>query len=414
MKTTQTFSVLIWANKAKETKDGLPLFARVTVDGKRIEISLKKKVPSDLWDGKAGVVTGSGENVKFLNNYIAQVKAELFKIFNKMEILEEHITAEAIKLRFTGEKEEVKTLLQVVQYHNNQMAQRLGIDFVQGTYAKYTSLHNKLVTFIKYQYKKSDIALRDLNHKFVTSFEYFLKTYYKNGHNTTMKDIKNLKKIINLAVQNSWLDKNPFTAFKCAFRNVERNVLTLDEIETIENKEFKMPRLQHVRDLFIFSCYTGLAYADVMNLTSRNIVLGMDRERWIYTSRQKTESQVRVPLLPKALAVIEKYKDDPQTVNSGYLLPHFSNQKLNSYLKEIADVCGIQKNLTFHLARHTFATTITLTNGVPIETVSKLLGHSSIKITQIYAKVVENKICEDMSALKAKLNNSQGRKIVNL
>ena len=194
---------------------------------------------------------------------------------------------------------------------------------------------------------------------------------------------------------------------------MERNVLTLDEIETIENKEFKMPRLQHVRDLFIFSCYTGLAYADVMNLTSRNIVLGMDRERWIYTSRQKTESQVRVPLLPKALAVIEKYKDDPQTVNSGYLLPHFSNQKLNSYLKEIADVCGIQKNLTFHLARHTFATTITLTNGVPIETVSKLLGHSSIKITQIYAKVVENKICEDMNMLKTKLTKRPSPKAVN-
>ena len=164
-----------------------------------MKISLKKKVPSDLWDGKAGVVKGSGENVKFLNNYIAQVKAELFKIFNKMEILEEHITAEAIKLKFTGEKKrKLKRSSRWLNTTMTKMAQRLGVDFVQGTYAKYTSLHNKLVTFIKYQYKKSDIALRELNHKFVTSFEYFLKTYYKNGHNTAMKDIKNLKKVINL------------------------------------------------------------------------------------------------------------------------------------------------------------------------------------------------------------------------
>lgn len=172
--------------------------------------------------------------------------------------------------------------------------------------------------------------------------------------------------------------------------------------------------MQHVRDLFIFSCYTGLAYADVMRLTPKNVTLGIDGDYWIFTNRKKTDESVRIPILPKAFAIIEKYKTHPIVVNSGLLLPHFSNQKLNSYLKEIADVCSIEKNLTFHLARHTFATTITLTNGVPIETVSKLLGHSSIKTTQIYAKVVERKVSEDMSILKSKLTNPPNKKVINI
>jgi hypothetical protein len=202
MKTTQTFSILIWANKARISSEGLPLYARVTIDGKRAEISLKKRVSKETWDGKACCVFGKSEEAKRINGYITQVKSELEKIYTQMEILDEHITAEAIKLRFTGEKEEVKTLLQVVDYHNGQMAKMVGIDVVKITLAKYQSLRNKLAIFVKSEYKKSDVNLQDLNHKFVTNFEYFLKTHFNNGHNTAMKDIKNLKKIIKQDVQN--------------------------------------------------------------------------------------------------------------------------------------------------------------------------------------------------------------------
>jgi integrase len=413
MKTTQTFSILIWANKAKATSDGLPIFARVTIDGKRAEISLKRKACLEIWDGKAGKAMGNSEEAKSINNYIAQVKSELLKIYTRMEVLDEHITAESVKLRFTGEAEVVKTLLQVVDYHNAQMSRMIGVDVVKITFAKYQCLRTKLVNFLKFEYKKSDVSLTDLNHKFVTNFEYFLKTHQHNSHNTAMKDIKNLKKIINLAVQYDWLPKSPFTNFKCTYKRVDREVLSNDEILAIENKDFKNIRLQHVKDLFIFSCYTGLAYSDVMQLTSKNIVLGIDGNHWIYTHRKKTDEPVRIPILPRPLEILEKYKDTPTIVNSGKLLPSFSNQKLNSYLKEIADVCSIDKNLTFHLARHTFATTIMLTNGVPIETVSKLLGHSSIKITQIYAKVVERKVSEDINVLKTKLSNQSKLKVVN-
>ncbi len=405
MKTTQTFSILIWANKVKATTDGAPLFARITIDGKRAEISLKRKVNPNKWNGKVGFLEGPKEETSTTNNYVTQVKAELLKLYTQMQTLDENITAESLKLRFTGVTEEVKTLLQVIDYHNQQMSKMIGIDVVKITFAKYQCLRNKLVTFLKFQYKKSDIHLNDLNHKFVTNFEYFLKSHLKNAHNTTMKDIKNLKKIVNLAVQNDWLDKNPFTNFKCTYKRVEREVLTNEEILAIENKDFRIERMQHVRDLFIFSCYTGLAYADVMKLTPKNVTLGIDGDYWIFTNRKKTDESVRIPILPKAFAIIEKYKNHPIVVNSGLLLPHFSNQKLNSYLKEIADVCSIDKNLTFHLARHTFATTITLTNGVPIETVSKLLGHTSIRTTQIYAKVIERKVSDDMNVLRNKLSD---------
>ena len=172
----------------------------------------------------------------------------------------------------------------------------------------------------------------------------------------------------------------------------------------------KIIRLQHAKDMFVFSCYTGLAYIDVYELSPQNVSLGIDGEYWISTYRHKTDIPVRIPLLPQALEIIEKYKNNPRVLESGRLLPVYANQLLNSYLKEIADFCGIEKPLTFHIARHTFATTVTLTNGVPIETVSKLLGHTSIKTTQIYAKVIEQKVSEDMRLLRQKMQTGKNSK----
>ena len=218
-----------------------------------------------------------------------------------------------------------------------------------------------------------------------------------------MKHTERLRKMINLAIRNEWLLRDPFAKFKPSFIKTSREFLTAEELIKIENKEFSIQRLQQVKDLFIFSCYTGLSYIDVMNLSTENVSFGIDGELWLHTSRQKTDNPVRIPILPKALSMIQKYESHPKALAEGKLFPNISNQRLNSYLKEIADLCSIGKNLTFHLARHTFATTITLTNGVPMETVSKLLGHSSIRTTQIYAKVVEKKVREDMNMLKQKL-----------
>jgi integrase len=218
-----------------------------------------------------------------------------------------------------------------------------------------------------------------------------------------MKHMQRFRKILNLGVKLEWLQKNPFDSYDITFEKTERGFLTPIELENIEKKAISSKRLEFIRDLFVFSCYTGLSYVDAVNLSVSSLILGIDGQKWISTRRKKTNTPLKIPVLPRALEIIEKYKSHPGSMNRETVFPLISNQKVNSYLKEIADLCGIEKNLTFHLARHTFATTITLSNGVPIETVSKLLGHHSIATTQIYAKVLENKVSEDMNKLKDKL-----------
>ena len=414
MKTTQTFSILIWANNKNASNNLLTLSARITINGKRAEISLKTKVEAKKWDSKSGCLKGNSEEARTINNFISQTKAELFKLYTQMKMLDEYISAETLKLKYTGGVEDKRTILQVFDYHNSQLEKVIGIDVVKATLVKFRTVRTKLAKFIKYHYKKSDCDLKELNHQFVSNFEFYLKTQENIQHNTSMKYIQSLKKIVHIATRNQWILQNPFLDFQCSFRKVERDALSNEEINILEMKDFKIGRLQAVCDLFIFSCYTGLAYIDVMRLTSENLSIGIDGEYWLFTERKKTKEKVRIPLLPKALSILNKYKNNSICLQKNCLLPKYSNQRLNSYLKEIADMCGITKNLTFHLARHTFATTITLTNGVPIETVSKLLGHSSIKTTQIYAKVVERKLSEDMGALKMRLEKKQELKVNNL
>lgn len=222
-------------------------------------------------------------------------------------------------------------------------------------------------------------------------------------NNTVMKHIQRLRKMVTLAYKMEWIEKDPFIKFKPTYIKNEREFLSEEELQTIIEREFEIERLELVKDLFVFSCYTGLSYIDVMHLNENNITFGIDGGKWIITNRQKTNNKVKIPLLPIAEELIHKYKGHIKTKKTKTLFPNISNQKLNSYLKEIADLCKIKKNLTFHIARHTFATTITLSNGVPIETVSKLLGHSKIATTQIYAKVIERKVSEDMEILQTKL-----------
>lgn len=197
-----------------------------------------------------------------------------------------------------------------------------------------------------------------------------------------------------------------FLGYKLTKREIERHFLTSEELEVIASKDFATPRLKQVRDIFLFCCYTGLAYADVKKLKRNEIATGIDGEKWIFTHRQKTETPTRLPLLPPAMEILERYKDHPQCENSGQLLPVLCNQKMNGYLKEIADVCGVTKKMTTHIARHTFATTVTLCNGVPIETVGKMLGHRNLKTTQHYAKILDKKVSEDMKVLRSKFSQS--------
>lgn len=352
---------------------------------------------------------GSNPEIGRLNSYLEQIRSQLTNHYQDLIVSKKAVTPEAIKDRFFGIDESGESLNGLIEYHNTQMDENLK----WGTLKNYNTTQKYIEKFLKNKYKRNDIYLSELNYKFITDFEYFLRKHKPvdhqkpMGNNTVMKHIERLRKMTNLAVRLEWIDKDPFSSFKLHFKKVERDFLNEDELSAIEVKEFKIERLQQVKDLFVFSCYTGLSYIDVMKLSPNNITKGINGMNWIYTQREKTSTPVRIPLLHQAQELLDKYKDHPRSLNKGTIFPLISNQKLNSYLKEIADLCGITKNLTFHVARHTFATTVTLTNGVPIESVSKMLGHADLKTTQIYAKVVEKKISEDMANLETKLSKKK-------
>ncbi|MDF1548459.1 MAG: site-specific integrase [Bacteroidales bacterium] len=408
MRTNNTFGVqfIVRTNKAKIGL--LPVYARISVDSRRVELSLKQFISPDNWNAAKGAAKGKSKEIRDLNTYLEQIRSRITECYQQLVLKKRPVTAEAVKNLFCGFGEKEHSLLSIFEYHNAEMKTTLE----WGTQKNYFTTKRYIEEFLKSKHKTSDVYLSELNYKFLVDFEQFMKAYVPKDHqrpcgqNTVMKHIERLRKVINMAIKNDWLERDPFQKFKPVFMKNERQFLSIDELLVIEQKEFRITRLQQVKDLFVFSCYTGLAYIDVFNLTPQNIMRGIDGDYWLSTSRTKTDIPVHIPLLPQPLAIIEKYKDNPRIVANGKLLPVCSNQKLNSYLKEIADLCGIEKPLTFHIARHTFATTVTLTNGVPIETVSKLLGHTSIKTTQIYAKVIEQKVKEDMQNLRDKLEGT--------
>ena len=268
--------------------------------------------------------------------------------------------------------------------------------------------------FLREELKTDSVYLSELNYKFINDFADFLFACWPKGHvnamshNTVMKHLQRLRKIVTLAFHLEWVDKDPFIRWRPTFEKRERDFLNPNELKLIEDFKFYNDRLDRVRDLFIFSCYTGISFSDINDLTENHIRTGLDGQKWIFTFRNKTKTKVKIPLLDKALEILEKYHEHPMTETTQSLLPLITNVKVNLYLKEVADLCDLKKNLTFHMARHTFATTVTLSNGVPIETVSKLLGHTKIATTQIYARVLEDKLSKDMSELSRKLRNEKG------
>jgi site-specific recombinase XerD len=412
MKSQNTFAILFWINTSR-AKDGVAnLYARVTVNQKRANISLTHSISINKWDATKKRSKGTDARAKQLNIYLDQTYTKLFQIYQDLTYKEELVTAKIIKAKFIGDDEKSKSLLDLIEYHSKKIANTLAV----GSIRNFGVTENYLNKFLQKEKKTTDIYLKRLDYKFLVDFENYLANVWPVGHpkalsqNTIMKHIQRLRKMVTLAYHLEWLERDPFARWKPIYEKKEREFLSENELNNMELQEFQQERLERVRDLFVFSCYTGISYIDIMNLTEDNILLGIDGGNWIFTRRQKTKSKVKIPLLEKAQELVNKYKDHPMAIVSGTLFPKITNEKLNAYLKDVAFVCGIKKNLTFHMARHTFATTITLSNGVPIETVSKLLGHSKIATTQIYARVLENKISEDMTKLKSLLSNSKNNK----
>ncbi len=394
--------------KSRQTqKGGIPIFARITHEGKRLNHNTGLFIEEKSWDAKKYQVKGNKPEAQEMNKLLASLRTKILSIYNSLLEQETPISLDLIKHRLAGADIERKTLLEALTYHNDLLAKGTGIKNAKATNTKYKTLERKVRSYIIHQYKRKDIFLKELNHQFVVNFEIYLKTVELISHNPTIKYIQFLKKITNMAIAHGWLDNNPFRNFKCSLKLVERGFLTLDELQKLENKIIPNLRLARIKDIFLFSCYTGLAYADVKQLKPSHIIIGVDGGKWVNTFRQKTNVRTSLPLLPQALAILEKYLELHSLEGKrDFIFPIPSNQKVNAYLKEIGDLCEISRKLTFHLARHTFSTTITLSNGVPIESVSKMLGHTNLKTTQIYAKVVDSKISQDMQALRVKLSDN--------
>lgn len=399
----------IYARAAKANKFGkYPIYIRITIDGKRKEFSSKYYIDPKKWHPKESKVLGSNEEARTINTYLDSVKSRIMQTAMMIEFKNEALDINTFFEYLTGKAIEKKRfIVPIFKEHNRRLKLLIGKEYAEGTYQRYETALKHLEEFMQYQYNVSDYPIQSLTHSFIYDYDFYLRAVKNCANNTTIKYIKNFKKIINLCLANGWLDKDPFIAYKPKLQEVDRDYLTQEELGILLNKVLHVDRLDLVRDIFLFSCYTGLAFVDVKNLTQDNIIQGIDGNQWISTHRQKTDTASRIPLLEIPKAIINKYKDHPKSQSDGLLLPMNSNQKTNAYLKEIATICGFTKNLTFHCARHTFATTVTLSNGVPIESVSKMLGHKSIQTTQYYARITDKKVAADMQILKDRMSSAK-------
>jgi len=393
----ETFNVLFFLKKNRiKTNGEAPMYVRITVSGQSFEISLQRSVVPEVWNQVKGKVKGNSRIIAEINLFIDAIRAKIYNIHRELESDNKPITAQAIRNKYYGIDIEKKTLLQAFLEHNNEAQSLIGKGYVIKTVQRFETTARYIEEFLKKEYSLSDILLRELDLSFIRKFDVFLKTEKNCAQNSAITRLKILKKITRIAFTNNWIQKDPFTNYHFRFEETNPEFLTKEELNMVIQKEFSIPRLQIVRDIFVFCCFSGLAFTDVQQLKPEHIVKDNNGSLWIRKNRQKTKSMCNIPLIGVAVSLIEKYSNYPLCVKKGILFPVPSNQRMNSYLKEIADVCGIQKKMTTHTARHTCATVVMLANNVSLENVAKILGHSNTRTTQHYAKVLDSSIMKDL------------------
>lgn len=398
-----TFKVMFVIRRNQLNRDGkCSIVIRITVNGEYERLNSTLSIEPELWDSKAAKAIGRTQKILDFNKRIDEIRYVLQDHYYELQKTHGYVTAEMVKNAYMGITAKAESLMPIYDEFLAETKKMVGINRSDKTYQKYERCKRRVVEFMKEKYNRTDIPLRELKPKFLTDFSVFLATKYKCRQNTVYKFLQLLRMVIIKAQRDGISFPDPYLSYKMTQEKVDRGYLSEDEVIAIATKEISIPRLDQVRDVFIFACYTGLAYSDLAQLRAENIKKMFDGKLWIVTHRQKTKTNVNVPLLPMAEKILRKYEGK---YLDGELLPILSNQKTNAYLKEIADICGIEKNLTFHLARHTFATTMTLGKGVPIESVSKMLGHTNIQTTQIYARITNEKISHDMENLAKNLGS---------
>ena len=405
MSLKSTFGVTFYINRSKEKKNGeCPVMMRININGQKLALQVHRFIKPDEWNVSKYQMIGRTPRAKVFNEYIDAIRLKAFKKYNELLSMYDEVSPQLLRDAILGvNSAKPKMIIEVWEDYIITLQKLIGKENSYATYQKYVLAKKYFQEFLLKEYKVADISIKQVNHLMVTGFSDFLKIEKNYGHNTAIKLLQKLKKITSNAIKNGWVVKDPFAEITFNIKEVIRPYLTEKELGKLIDFNSNFDRLNRVKDFFLFSCFTGLAYIDIKQLKRREIE-EIENGLWIKTHRQKTGNRSNVPLLKIPLDIINKYvvldalnPDDP-------VLPIMSNQKLNAYLKELADMCEIKKELTFHVARHTFATTVTMTFGVPMESVSKMLGHKKISTTQIYARIVDSKLGEDMQILSQKLN----------
>ena len=401
-----TFKILFVAKQSRVTKSGeISVLLRVTVNGERSEGSINLKVKPEKWNTVAERLIGDSREDQELNFRLDTIRMRIMQIYREMEFDREKITAKKIVDRYLG-RDIVPTimLLDVFREHNERCHKLAGKDMAPATVERYETSLKHTANFIKFNFGKDDIPIAEVNHKFITDYEFYLKTERNCAHNSATKYLKNFKKIIRIALANEYITKDPFANIRFTLDEVECDFLEDSEIQKIIDKPISIERLAVVRDIFVFQYFTGLSYSDVKGLRQEHIATDNNGKQWIRKKRQKTKNMCNIPLLDVSQQIMERYKGHPECVRKGIILPVPCNQKLNAYLKELADICGIEKQISSHTGRHSYATSVCLANGVSIENVAKMLGHSDTKMTRHYAKVLDKSIMRDMESVNGKFS----------
>lgn len=383
------------------------VYLRITINGVPKETSTKRKWDVTRWDQVTGRAIGTKEDAKSLNYYLDSLVTQINNFRTQLINQGKPLYSSDLIGYIRGTYMNIPTLLEEFHKHNEEVRSLIGKEYAKATHTRFVTSRSHVAQFIQYKYKRDDVEFRELNYEFITDYEFFLKTVRLCLNNTALKYISALRKIVKIAVAKDYLPKDPFGLFKGKKIKTLKRPLSWEELKKLEIKEFTTERLTVVRDIFVFQCYTGLAYIDAYQLKRDDIKSGPDGRLWIMSSRQKSKSITDIPLLPKALEIMEKYKDDPTCIARGSVLPGRSNQKMNAYLDEIAELCCITSSLNTHKARRTFASTVTLNMGVPIHVVKEMLGHYSVKQTEEYAITAKDTISKEMNELTLKLGEGE-------
>lgn len=389
------------AHKGKPNKSGrVPILMQLTIGQQTCHISTKQNILPEKWgDGKP---IGHTREDQAITAVLEEIRTKAYNKFLQLQGQNINVTPERLKQALLGKDQvQPRGYVEIFDQWLVEYSKMVGITTSKRTLDKYILVRNRLQDYIASQLGVKDISLEEVTPKFLSSFDNYLRVEYNMANNHAMKIRQKLRTIYKVAIDNGWVSKNPFSTVKIHFEPVERDVLTKSELTALIQTDMIFDRLEKMRDVFVFACFTGLAHCDVAGLTKENIITDEAGQVWLKTHRQKTSEMVDIPLLEIPQLIIKKYQGMKEL--NGKLLPTLTNSCSNLYLKEVAVRCGINKTLTFHMARHTFATTVTLSNGVPIESVAKMLGHRNIRTTQIYAKIIKDKLAEDMSKLATRI-----------